>query len=272
MADSKSKKSSNKPDDIESLKSDIASFASSLGLSSSLPSSSSGFNDVDFRKTRPIKPQKKQKQTPIDKSTKSRNLKANEKSNQALSNKPTRTQKPNDHNLRANEKPKPKPPVLSIGNSNIKAKSFDKFKNLSKLPLMKASGFGVWYVDAEEFEAKVVGKEKKVEVRDLGEWKKVVEEKRQLGERLMAQFVQDYESSRGQSGDIKMLAATQRSGTAADKVSAFSVLVGDNPIANLRSLDALLGIQLHELLFFSFCFEYTVFDFGIGIAARLTRI
>ena len=38
-----------------------------------------------------------------------------------------------------------------------------------------------------------------------------------------------------------MLVSTQRSGTAADKVSAFAVLVGDNPIANLRSLDALLG-------------------------------
>ncbi|KAL2481603.1 CCAAT-binding factor [Abeliophyllum distichum] len=58
----------------------------------------------------------------------------------------------------------------------------------------------------------------------------------------MAQYVQEYESSRGQSGNIKMLFATQRSGTAADKVPAFSVLVGDNPVANLRSIDMLLGM------------------------------
>ncbi|KAE8719951.1 Detected protein of confused Function [Hibiscus syriacus] len=33
-----------------------------------------------------------------------------------------------------------------------------------------------------------------------------------------------------------------RSGTAADKVSAFSFLVADNPVANLKSLDGLLGL------------------------------
>lgn len=106
---------------------------------------------------------------------------------------------------------------------------------------MKPSGLGVWFEDMGELEVKVIGEGKKVEVKDVGEWKGFVEKKRELGDRLMAQFVQDYESSRGQSSDIKMLVSTQRSGTAADKVSAFAVLVGDNPIANLRSLDALLG-------------------------------
>lgn len=225
MVASKSKKSSNKPEDIEHLKSDVASFASSLGFSSSLPpSSSSGFNDADFRKTGPLlpsKPQKKQKQVP--------------------DSKPEKTQNPKVRNFKPSEKPKPKPPVLSLEDSSNKAKGYDKFKYLPKLPLMKASGLGVWYEDAEKLEASVVGKDKRVEVRNVDEWKGVVEKKRELGERLMAQYVQDYESSRGQSGDIKMLTSTQRSGTAADKVSAFSVMVGDNPIANLRSLDAILG-------------------------------
>nr|KYP54387.1 CCAAT/enhancer-binding protein zeta [Cajanus cajan] len=107
---------------------------------------------------------------------------------------------------------------------------------------MKANGLGVWFEDMAELEGKVVGEGKKVEVKNVGEWKGFVEKKRELGERLMAQYALDYESSRGQSSDIKMLVSTQRSGTAADKVSAFSVLVGDNPIANLRSLDALLGM------------------------------
>lgn len=38
----------------------------------------------------------------------------------------------------------------------------------------------------------------------------------------MTQYAQDYEASRGKSEDIRMLVITkQRSGTAADKVSAF---------------------------------------------------
>ncbi|KAL5579637.1 hypothetical protein UlMin_012079 [Ulmus minor] len=225
MAVSKSKKSSNKPDDLDHLKSDVASFASSLGLASSDPSSYSGFNDVDFRKTGKIKPGKPQK-----------------KENHAPNAKSTKTQKPQNKNYNPNEKPKPKPNFLSLEEGNSKPLAFEKFKNLPKLPLVKASALGVWYVEADELEAKVVGKEKKAEVRNAEEWKSVVEKKRELGERLMAQYVQDYESSRGKSGDIKMLIATQRSGTATDKVSAFSVLVGDNPIANLRSLDALLGM------------------------------
>lgn len=68
-----------------------------------------------------------------------------------------------------------------------------------------------------------------------------MEKKKELAERLLGQYVIDYEQSRGQSGDIKMVLATQRSGTVTDKVSAFSVLVGDNPIANIRSIDSLVG-------------------------------
>ncbi|XP_062076846.1 protein SLOW WALKER 2 [Humulus lupulus] len=226
MALSNSKNQSNKPEDLDLLKSDIASFASSLGLSSTVPSSQSGFNDADFRKTGRLqtsKPHKKERQAPNAKST--------------------TAQKPLNKNLKPNEKPKPKPPVLSLEDSNDKPPGFDKFKNMPKLPLMKASGLGVWYMDAEELEPKVIGKKgTKVEVKNVEDWKKVVEKKRELAERLMAQYVKDYESSRGQSGDIKMLIATQRSGTATDKVSAFSVLVGDNPMANLRSIDALLGM------------------------------
>lgn len=122
---------------------------------------------------------------------------------------------------------------------------------------MRANTLGTWYVDAAELEEKVLGNEakKKVVIKDLQEWNALVEKKRELGERLLAQFVRDYESSRGQSGDIKMLIATQRSGTAADKVSAFSVMVGDNAVANIRSLDVLLG---------KFLFIWLIFEFHLG--------
>ncbi|TKY64219.1 CCAAT/enhancer-binding protein zeta [Spatholobus suberectus] len=220
---------SKKPEDVDLLKSDVASFASSLGLSTS--QSHSGFNDVDFRKTKPNRPPKKQQQTPE---------KVTPQNSQKPKNK-TFT-KHNGPREKRNAKPEPKPPVLSLDNGSNKEKGFNRFRNLPKLPLMKASVLGVWFQDMAELEGKVVGEGKRVEIRDVEEWKGFVEKKRELGERLMAQYVQDYESSRGQSSDIKMLVSTQRSGTAADKVSAFSVLLGDNPIANLRSLDALLGM------------------------------
>uniref|UniRef100_A0A1S3CH26 CCAAT-binding factor domain-containing protein n=1 Tax=Cucumis melo TaxID=3656 RepID=A0A1S3CH26_CUCME len=225
MAASKAtNKASNSMDDIEALKGEIASFASSLGLASSTPSS--GFNDVDFRKQGPIKPIKHQK-----------------KSKRTPEQEPTKIPNPKAVTPKSKEQPKPKPPVLSLDDDKDKPRSFDKFKNLPKLPLVKASVLGSWYVDAAELEAKVMGNEKKTEMnKNMEEWKKLVQKKRELGERLMAQYALDYEASRGKSGDIRMLVTTQRSGTAADKVSAFSVMVGDNPVASLRSLDALLGM------------------------------
>uniref|UniRef100_A0A803KQX6 CCAAT-binding factor domain-containing protein n=1 Tax=Chenopodium quinoa TaxID=63459 RepID=A0A803KQX6_CHEQI len=165
MGNPKTKKNSQgKPEDVGSIQSDVASFASSLGLASSLPSS--GFNDSDFR------PKKK---------------------------KPEET---------------------------------------------KTSALETWHVDQGELEEKVMGgaEKKRVEMGNAEEWKSLVANKKELGERLLAQYTLDYEASRGQNGDIKMLIATQRSGTATDKVSAYSVLIGDNPIANMRALDALLAM------------------------------
>ncbi|KAM7250814.1 hypothetical protein ACFE04_022697 [Oxalis oulophora] len=233
---SKPPKSSDKKKEVESvdnsLQADIASFASSLGLASSLPSS--GFNDTDFRKKGPTAQKPKPHQ--------------NKKTNQA-----TNVEEKDDKNKNSRadpSKPKltPKPPVLSLedgANNNNNAKKFEKFKNMPKLPIVKAGVLGLWYEDALELEKKVLGEEaagKKVIVKDVEEWKNVVEAKREIGERLMWQYNADYEGSRGQHGDIKMLATTQRSGTAADRVSAFSVMIADNPIANMRSLDALIGM------------------------------
>ncbi|GMH17563.1 hypothetical protein Nepgr_019404 [Nepenthes gracilis] len=222
-------------EDIERIKSDVASFAATLGLSSSLPNSD--FNDTDFRKTGTLKPKK------IPKPQKP---KSSEKHPQTL--------KPNFQNSKfkkknpPNQKPKSNSPQIinnSDCNSSINAdfKSFERFKNLPKLPLVKASALGVWHVDEAELEDKLSSAEsRRVEIGNAEEWKSLVCKKKELGERLLAQYTMDYEASKGQSGDIKMLIATQRSGTAVDKVSAHSVLVADNPIANMRSLDALLAM------------------------------
>lgn len=256
MSDSKPSKTKNK-EDVELLKSDIASFASSLGLSSA-SAASSGFNDSDFRKTGPIKPQKKFSKN-NEKGGAQQEPSNTQKPNIAKFNKTNKKPKPdkkfvkpqkhNDNDKthfeqelreemeKSNSKPVPKAPVLTLESGA----NHDKYKKMPKLPLVKAGNLGVWYVDAKELEDKVLGGEEKSNSKRVVDLK-YVERKRELGERLLWQYVSDYEGSRGQTGDIKMLAATQRSGTAADKVSAFSVIVGDNPMANLRSLDALLGM------------------------------
>ncbi|TXG68195.1 hypothetical protein EZV62_003130 [Acer yangbiense] len=181
------------------------------------------FNDSDFRKTGTIK--------------------RNNEKKPAFEN----TQNPKSKNQNKNNKKKhidqnsTEPQKLTENGSGGGGANHDKFKKLPKLPLVKASNVGVWYVDAEELEKRVCGGGEERKKRVLVNFKEV-ERKRELGERLLWQYVADYEGSRGQTGDIKMLVATQRSGTAADKVSAFSVMVGDNPVANLRSLDGLLGM------------------------------
>ena len=143
---SKSKKPSKIPEDIDAIRSDVASFASSLGLSSSLPSSSSGFNDSDFLKTGPLKPkpnksQKQKNQTINNTNENNEKFKPNKgfdkpKPNPKYTQKPKfqnfnpnerdkNTQKPKDQALNTNEKFKPKPPVLAVDDSD-KQRGFGK--------------------------------------------------------------------------------------------------------------------------------------------------
>lgn len=226
--------------DMNALTSEIASFASSLGLASSLPSS--GFNDSDFRK--PSKPQKRKK-NPKKKDA----VAAEETQGDNNTSKPNRSNNPKETKKQttpkeapANPKPKPKTDFLSIEDddkSGFKAKRFEKFKTLPKLPLVKASLLSSeWYNDAEELEEKVFGGSQRAAVGDV---KGVVEVKREMGERLMWQYAEDFVGSKGKSGDMKMVISAQKSGTVADKITAFEIMVGENPIANMRSLDALLG-------------------------------
>ncbi|CAL1376303.1 unnamed protein product [Linum trigynum] len=84
--------------------------------------------------------------------------------------------------------------MLDDANST-RATALEKYKNLPKLPLIKANAVGVWHVDAAELEVKVLGEaNKKVEVKiSVEEWKRFVEKKREVGEMLMSQYAQDYE-------------------------------------------------------------------------------
>lgn len=220
---SKPKKSHRPPEDLELLKSDVASFASSLGLGPGPFSagSASGFDDSDFRKTGSLKPPKSRDPKPS----------AREKIDGG--------EKKNKDDSSSKPKPKPKPHPLQI----YPFENAKDDKILPKLPLMKASLLsGYWYNDADDLEGKVLGPEGKKKVPALGieELKRLVAKKKEIAERLLRQYTRDYDSSRRKRGDMKLLEVTARSGTSADKVSAFTCLVEDNPIANMRSLDAIL--------------------------------
>jgi ribosome biogenesis protein MAK21 len=201
-------------DDIDSLKSDVASFASSLGFLGAA-AASSGFDDSDFRKSGPIIPPK------TSKSAQTTDAPPNPK--------PTTT---------TTKKPHP----LDIHGTNATTKSVSGAVT-TNYPLMKATALsGQWYADAGELEASVLGARKQVLPSvGLQEMQRISEGKRQLAEKLMAQYTVEYDMVKRGSGDLKLLEISAKSGTSADKVSAFTCLIEDNPIANMRALDSLLG-------------------------------
>ncbi|EPS70469.1 hypothetical protein M569_04290, partial [Genlisea aurea] len=212
------------------LLSDVASFASSLGFSAAA-GDSSGFNDSDFRRAGPIKT----KLTSLSPPTK------NPPAKKFDGKRPKRSVGVGNRERVIRSKTEPD----RIG--PVEEPDDDRFKNLPDLPLVKHGSLGVWHRDATELEEKIIGKDKSIEYSRIEEWKSFVETKKEFGQRLLAQYVRDYWSSRGQHNDIKMLVSSLKSGTAADKVSAMSVLIGDNPLANLRSIDSLSGMVTSKI-------------------------
>lgn len=202
-------------EDIDAIKSDVASFASSLGL---LPAAgnSSGFDDSDFRKSGPISAPKPPKQHP-----------------QTPEAAPNTTTPPNP-------KPTKKPHPLELHGPHTAATT----SAATNYPLVKAGALsGQWYADADELETKVLGDRKHAPpAMGLQEMQRLVERKRELAEKLMAQYSREYDTVRRGTGDLKLLEMSAKSGTSSDKVSAFTCLVEDNPIANMRALDSLLGM------------------------------
>ncbi|MCO5553080.1 hypothetical protein L7F22_006601 [Adiantum nelumboides] len=73
-------------------------------------------------------------------------------------------------------------------------------------------------------------------------WSALVAKVQKKGEALMERVAAEYERSRGKDSDMRWLMMARKTGTTADKVAAFTVLLQDNAVANVRSLDALLGM------------------------------
>ncbi|GJN14287.1 hypothetical protein PR202_gb01090 [Eleusine coracana subsp. coracana] len=201
--------------DMDALMSDVASFASSLGLAAGA-GNPSGFDDSDFRKSGPIKPPKPSKQP---------DQTSEVPQNAADSDKPKPSKKPHPLELHAPQ----------AGTSSGPTTNY---------PLMKAAALsGQWYTDAEELEAKILGSSKQMPPPvGLQEMQQLVARKRELAEKLMVQYAREYDTVRRGKGELKLLEVSAKSGTSADKVSAFTCLVEDNPIANMRALDSLVGM------------------------------
>eukprot|EP00897_Mesotaenium_endlicherianum_P007143 jgi/Mesen1/6457/ME000033S05757 len=74
------------------------------------------------------------------------------------------------------------------------------------------------------------------------ELQRLVEAKREEGQRLLQASAEAYERLKERDSDARWLATARQSGTSSDKVSAMTVVIQEDPLANYRSLDALLGM------------------------------
>ncbi|KAK8961620.1 hypothetical protein KSP40_PGU009186 [Platanthera guangdongensis] len=177
-----------------------------------------GFDDSDFRKTGPLKtPKYRANSTPSN----------NAKKGKDFGKHPKTLPKPKIHPLQLNPVHVPD----------------EKKSNIPKYPLMKAVSLSRhWYDDAEEIENRLMGEEAKKLPMIGPEELKSLRAKKDLAETLLVQYTSGYEVTRRKSGDMRLLETTARSGTSVDKVSAFTCLVEDNPMANMRALDALLSM------------------------------
>ena len=64
----------------------------------------------------------------------------------------------------------------------------------------------------------------------------------QQGEKLLSLAALTFERERSKDSDARWLDTARKSGTTSDKIAAMTVVLQEDPVANLRSLDALLGV------------------------------
>ncbi len=130
-----------------------------------------------------------------------------------------------------------------------------------KNKLLLQSG-SVWYEAAETAAANLSSRLAKVsDSKDAGEilkdrsnigsheWEETVTKKKKEAEELMEKAVTEYERSRSKNSETRWLMTARRSGTLADKVAAMTVMLQDNPVLNLRTLDALLGTTICQAIY-----------------------
>lgn len=116
----------------------------------------------------------------------------------------------------------------------------------------------LWYEAANSAATRVAWNDARVEDKrllnaaDRADWEKLVLEKRKEGEQLLGKVASNYAKSQEKDSDRRWVFRAGKFGTSADKLAALTVMVQDNPAANLRALDSLLGL-VAEQQFLSEC-------------------
>lgn len=275
---SKSKKE-REGSNLEAIQAEVASFAAQLGLASG-GGFGAGFDDSDFRKTGRIgeKATKKNKQTKdaeadeiVAKSPGGKGKKAGKLEDSKVKGKDRKSKGksvfqelglgfdssekpaavvekgkgkkrslPSDASGQGNEK-SAKKERLSEGGPKNDAPGAGKFvASLDKSLAKSFQSASLWHEGLVAAAANPKAKSSK-DVAAGREGDEFSASKRKEAEQLMEKAVADYEKSRSKDSDTRWLMTARRSGTSSDKVAAMTVMLQDNPMLNLRTLDALLG-------------------------------
>ncbi|EFJ10114.1 hypothetical protein SELMODRAFT_427445 [Selaginella moellendorffii] len=213
----------------EELKADVASFAANLGLASSQV----GFNDADFRKKGPLK--RGTARNP-DKAEKSQRIPRKKKETGGNSRRDGR-----NAGSQARKWPPPKPRAEDWKNEakkvNVSVAKVRFGKDVVH-SLSRWAGSGEkWYETAAGISSAIQFVEPEKEVADG-----FVQLKRKEAEALLQLVAVEFERSRRNSSDMRMIQSARRSGTSGDKVAAMTILIQENPVANLQTLDSLLAM------------------------------
>eukprot|EP00898_Chlorokybus_atmophyticus_P004404 jgi/Chlat1/4965/Chrsp32S04947 len=215
------KKLKEKVEDLDAIRADVASFAASLGLGGAgSGGNGGGFDDTDFRQpNRPINPssekatKKAVRQQPADKHLTER-AKKSETTPRVVKQEKERTKQPLEDAAAPPEGSK----VDSIQKRTSPVQSTVRWFEHDAAQL--ATGPGVALEQAQSLRAE--------------------------GERLLTERAADWEkqTSRRKQGSVDMdwLRTVRQSGTTSDKLAALTVIVQEEAMANLRSLDVLLGM------------------------------
>eukprot|EP00899_Mesostigma_viride_P015893 jgi/Mesvir1/24304/Mv10992-RA.3 len=230
--------------DIEALKSEVANFASSLGLGGL---SGSGFDDSDFR-TRPekkaVEPKGEKKSSSKtkgkddDKSeakVKKRSKDDSGKEKKEKSAKESKAASVAASTKQPDKSPQTKRPALPSQNAAFKVSS----KTAPTPPLTTTTlPEGAWY---DTLATLTTPGENAPAARPVSEDEK--RRMREVAEQIFSRHAEMSEAPRGKGGkDMEWLRAIRSSGTSSDKVAALTVLIQEDPVANLKSLDSLLGL------------------------------
>lgn len=270
--------------DADSIKDDVAKFAANLGLAVE-GFTASGFDDRDFRKP-PKKPDAKEdKQSKKEKgkaSGKGDQDKGKGSQAQKQAGKKEWSADGEGADKVSAKKNKKVAEKVAIPTTPSEQESDEQNAFVPVESFFNAGGGGVedvpmgpWYEQAAALSAtllppavepaadtsKIKSKKskKKQPVPDAnvpaapskawGSWDELVQKMKVKGEELLAQAAETYERGQGKSGkDVQWLVRARKTGTSADKVAAMTVMLQEDPAANVRSLDALLGELLQHTL------------------------